>query len=442
MCCKMKRFLALFWCFLLCPAVEASACKTKVTPQQFGAVANGIHDDTQAIQDALDCGNIVVFMTGVYKTSRKLIVHSNNHLKGEPGSVVMPTKDSFVLFNENSQKKAPQRDRNITVEGLTIDASRVDAQSEYSAGVYFCGVENVSIRNCKILKTGGDGIYLGVSPSRQLNNNIKITNCVFEGCGRNKANPRQSIAVIGGTGVIIEGCTMKNDRDQAYAIDFEPNYPDEGGDLVIKNCSIIGSGISCGGNTQAKKSVEIIGCTIDSRSCNTSAVAVGNVIGYIRKCSLFAKESKNTINITASPSMEVSSNIIGGGSAGLLVTGRSDKCKVLNNRISSCKYGVYILTADDVVVKGNEIRDVADKGVYSRVNSRRVVLTNNIIGPQSGYDIYLLDSDDSVVEDNTCFSEKGAYINGDRVRIRKNRIRSAVQHKGENIIIKQNRTIR
>lgn len=437
----MKRFFALFFCVLLI-GTDVYACRKKVTPQQFGAVADGIHDDTRAIQDALDYGDIVVFKAGVYKTSGKLIVHSNNYLKGEAGAVIMPTKDSFVLFNENSQKKAPQRDRDITVEGLTIDVSRVDAQSEYSAGIYFCGVENVSIKNCKILKTGGDGIYLGVSPSRQLNKNIKITNCYFEGCGRNKANPRQSIAVIAGTNVIIEGCTMTNDRNQAYAIDFEPNYPDEGGDLTIKNCNITGSGISCGGNKEAQKRVTIVGCNIDSRSCSTSAIAVGNVIGSIRNCSLTASESKNAINIVASLGVEISDNTIGGGSAAMLVTAKSNRCMIKNNIISSCKYGVYILTADGIEVTGNEIRDVTDKGIYSRVDSRRIVAKNNSIETRSGYDIYMLDADDSVVEENTCLSEKGVYINGDKVKIRKNTTRSAVQHKGDNIIVKQNRNIK
>ncbi len=413
-----------------------------MTPQQFGAIADGVHDDTRAIQSALDCCNNVVFPTGVYKTTAKLILHSNNHLKGEPGSVILPTKDTFVLFNENSQKKAHQRDRNITVEGLTIDASWVDAQSEYSAGIYFCGVEKVCIKNCRLLKTGGDGIYLGVSPNRMLNKNIKIADCEFEGCGRSKANPRQSIAVIGGTGVIIKGCTMKNDRNQAYAIDFEPNYPDEGGDLTIRNCTITGSGISCGGNKEAHRCVGVSGCTIDSRVCSTSSIAFNKVTGSIKNCTLFAAETNNAINIVASPLVEVSSNTIGSGSAAIFVTAKSNMCKIKNNSVSSCKYGVYILTADDVQVVGNEIRDISDKGVYSRIDSHRIVVKNNTIRTLDGIDIYMLDSDESVVDENTCFSEKGSYIIGDRVRINKNTTRSVVRHRGENATIKQNRIIK
>ena len=413
-----------------------------VTPEQFGAKADGIHDDTKAIQKALDQGGIVVFKSGIYMTTGKLVVHSNNHLMGESGAVILPTKDSFVLYNENSQKKALRKDHNITVEGLTIDASRIDAQSEYSAGIYFCGVEKVCIKNCRILKTGGDGIYLGVSPSRQLNKNIKIFDCVFEGCGRSKASPRQSIAVIAGTGVVIEKCIMMNERNQAYAVDFEPNYLDEGGDLIIRNCTIEGSGISCGGNKEAQKSVEIIGCTIDSRSCSTSAVSFSHVTGSIRNSFLLAPESNNAITLYASPQVEVSSNTIGSGAAALLVTEHSNKSKILNNKISSCKYGVYILTAEDVEVKGNEIREVIDKGVYSRIGSRRIVLKNNTIGSRGGYDIYMLDGDDSEIVNNTCLSEKGVYISGGRVKIRNNITRSTIQHKGENATIKQNRIIK
>lgn len=413
-----------------------------MTPQQFGAIADGVHDDTRAIQSALDYCNNVVFPPGYYKTTAKLIIHSNNHLKGEPGAVILPTKDSFVLFNENSQKKAPRRDQNIVVEGMTIDASLVDAQSEYSAGFYFCGVERVCIKNCKILQTSGDGIYLGVSPNRQMNKNIKIIDCEFEGCGRNKANPRQSIAVIAGLDVMIAGCRISNNRNQAYAIDLEPNYPDEGGDLTIKNCSITGSGISCGGNNDAQKRVIIKGCTIDSRSSNTFAIAFNRVAGSISNCTLLAPESNNAITLSASPSVEVSRNIICSGSAALLVTGNSGKCRIMNNRISSCKYGIYILNASDIEVTGNEIVDVADKGVYSRIDSRHLLVKNNIIGTRGGHDIYMLDGDNSVVEANTSFTENGVYISGEGIKISNNKTRSVVQYKGENIIFKQNKIIR
>lgn len=43
-----------------------------VTPQMFGAVADGVTDDTEAVQTALDTGNIIYFPPGRYKVTSQL----------------------------------------------------------------------------------------------------------------------------------------------------------------------------------------------------------------------------------------------------------------------------------------------------------------------------------------------------------------------------------
>ena len=48
------------------------ADKTFVTPQMFGAAADGVTDDTDAVQSALDAGGVVYFPPGRYKVTRQL----------------------------------------------------------------------------------------------------------------------------------------------------------------------------------------------------------------------------------------------------------------------------------------------------------------------------------------------------------------------------------
>lgn len=43
-----------------------------VTPQMFGAVGDGVADDTEAVQSALDHGGVVYFPAGVYKVTKQL----------------------------------------------------------------------------------------------------------------------------------------------------------------------------------------------------------------------------------------------------------------------------------------------------------------------------------------------------------------------------------
>lgn len=51
---------------------EFAQYKNYVTPQMFGAKADGTTDDTDAIQAALDCGGTVFFPTGRYKATSQL----------------------------------------------------------------------------------------------------------------------------------------------------------------------------------------------------------------------------------------------------------------------------------------------------------------------------------------------------------------------------------
>ena len=51
--------------------------------QQFGALADGVHDDTETVQAALDKGGAVFLPAGVYLISGKLAVKSNTYFNRE-----------------------------------------------------------------------------------------------------------------------------------------------------------------------------------------------------------------------------------------------------------------------------------------------------------------------------------------------------------------------
>lgn len=51
---------------------EITDLQNYVTPQMFGAVGDGVTDDTEAVQAALDAGGIIYFPAGRYKVTRQL----------------------------------------------------------------------------------------------------------------------------------------------------------------------------------------------------------------------------------------------------------------------------------------------------------------------------------------------------------------------------------
>lgn len=56
------------------------AISTFVTPQMFGAKADGSTDDSDAIQAAVDHGGIIIFPQGVYKITQTIVIPCTSHL--------------------------------------------------------------------------------------------------------------------------------------------------------------------------------------------------------------------------------------------------------------------------------------------------------------------------------------------------------------------------
>ena len=98
--------------------------------QDFGAVGDGIHKDTTAIQAAIDLGGIVYFPPGIY-LSGTLFLRSNGGLDLDPGAVLLasPDKDDY-----NADDFCPQ--------------NRVFASEQVSGAHFITAVEqhNISIR--------------------------------------------------------------------------------------------------------------------------------------------------------------------------------------------------------------------------------------------------------------------------------------------------------
>lgn len=149
-----------------------------IDAKQFGAIADGITDDTVILQDYLDNGQgVYLFPKGVYSISG-LDINPDSKLIFEKGSILAlrDNSDRPVLQNKNFQGST-NTDKNIEIYGLEIEGNEANQISvgvsdpytgEPTAGVRFFGVENLKIINAKINKAKKYGIWLS-----------RITNGVF-----------------------------------------------------------------------------------------------------------------------------------------------------------------------------------------------------------------------------------------------------------------------
>ena len=233
--------------------VEAKLAET-VSVIDFGAVGDGIADNTTAIQNALNEGGIISFPAGTF-IAGPLTLLSNTTLIFSPGTV-LKAKTGFTQFQRFLQGSSIS---NVTIFGNKGQIEML--KSEYTTGedrhgiAFFGGCSNISIYDLVVKDTGGDGFYVN-------GDNVSLVNCVSDNARRN------GLSIIAGSNINIIGGEYKNTigTNPQAGIDIEPDLSTE----VLQNVNLIGvktsnnarTGISfVPFNTTSPVSVKVVNCT-------------------------------------------------------------------------------------------------------------------------------------------------------------------------------------
>ena len=206
----------------------------------YGAVGDGVADDTVAIQTCVNANDGVFFPTGTYKVTSAVSLKTNNTLFGEGASSVIlytGTAASQGALYINSGGASTFVD-NVTVQDLKV-LGQVAALgfSEFVHNISFSGVRNCLIERCVIEGFRGDGIYIGsgdLAGQERHNINVTIRDCYIDGV--NKDN-RNGISVIDCDGMNIDNnyITRCTKNTMPGAIDIEP---DSNAYHVVRDISI------------------------------------------------------------------------------------------------------------------------------------------------------------------------------------------------------------
>ncbi len=346
----------------------------EASPKWFGALGDGRHDDTGAIISAYRISNNLFFPSGKYIISSPINVRSNSIISGvDSTSVIMTIKDDFTM--NNVHWTSDEIDSNIVVKNIRIDAKLSKATSEYSAGMYFCGVKNINIKRVWFENIGGDGIYIGKGKDNKNNNNVNISNCSFVNYGRNSSTPRQGVALINGYDITIQKCKFYNKIDKAYGIDFEPNKYNEGGTLLVKDCFFSSCGISAGGHPLATKKITIQNCRIENSHIKKSfGIAISNATGSIINSKISSDE--NGIIINGVNNFDVSYSEISSNELGVYMV-KSSNIKLTNCNIKG-QNGVIIDSSVKNVIEDNVISASRTGVKLSTTSSVNKIINNKI----------------------------------------------------------------
>ena len=189
-------------------ATHAAVAEMHVTPQMFGAVGDGVADDTEAIQNAINSSTNVYIPSGTYKVSFNttigdrlnpaIVVPSNRNIRIAPDAVI--TCDGVTLERYSFFRLVDVE--NVTIEGGTIIGERENHTGdtgEWGMGISLAYARNIKIKNITIRDCWGDGICIGTiehDPER-ICQNVFIDNVI---CDNNR---RQGISVCGINGFYL-----------------------------------------------------------------------------------------------------------------------------------------------------------------------------------------------------------------------------------------------
>lgn len=206
--------------------MDAGVSSKVISVVDFGAVGNGVIDDTVMIQNAINFaesigGGVVEIPDGTYliNPNYSLYLFSNITLSLAPNTILkaIPTSSgSYSIITIRNVK-------NVSVTGGTLEGDRFahigNKGGNYGRDINIEGAQNITISNLTVTDSWGDGIYLGNDDNKVNNNNVTIKNVI---CNNNRRN---GISLIDGSNIVIENVLAENSKGAppAAGIDIEPN---------------------------------------------------------------------------------------------------------------------------------------------------------------------------------------------------------------------------
>lgn len=210
----------------------------------FGARGDGTHDDTLALQRAVDAlpsdGGTVHVAPGRYLVdpARSLRLRSRMHLHLAPGATLVAKSNAL----ERAYVVLIQDAHDVEVSGGAIVGDRdrhLGLAGEWGHGLTSRGSSAVTIRDIRISRCWGDAISIGADASRP-DRPVPTSRDIVVARVKCVGNRRQGLTIARSQNVRVYDSEFSDTGGTApqAGIDIEPDAPSDAGDIRIERCLV------------------------------------------------------------------------------------------------------------------------------------------------------------------------------------------------------------
>ena len=351
--------------------------------KDYGAVGDGTHDDTTAIQQAISgvlANSTILFPAGTYLVSSTIALNRCLTLQMEMGATLLlkAASNASVLsvsasgavvtggtINGNRTNQTTGYPAGITVTASNVTLSGVTINDSLGYGIHASAVHDLTITNCTITNSGYIGIFVEAGTPVSLDR-IRVTGCKIDRSMIAIGNLVEGGLKIRGTGSVPMTNSILSRNEIALPVGDGPSAS-----ICIE--AWYAPGVVISNNHLYGGSMGVSLARVEDAIVSNNYITTSYECGIELASSLQASVTGNTITGEGVLSVGILLDVAGG-------VGDSSYATIVSNTIRTCtSSSIQAGSAKYLSISGNTLHGVGDYTINLNGDCDYSALTGNTL---------------------------------------------------------------